>query len=260
MNLAVWGKELVWQCFGAADHVLDFSSFASDTGDVVLMVHSVGESGRHGNVSKNRFREILQYVQQRYTVVDLPAVLEPTEQKQVAITFDDGWENFYKYARPVIHELEVPATVFLVSEYLGSDAFMSTEQAKSLVDDEFITVGNHTKTHPYLSRIGNQTELENQICGGKDRLQDMLGTEITRFAYPRGDYSDEAVELVRKSHEIGVSTHPRVVDDGFFEDGVDPYLVPRVKAHHSDTRLQWEMTDLSSCIRELADNAGVVTR
>lgn len=253
-------KELVWRSFGIADDLAGFSSCVTNTGDVVLMFHSIGEPGRHGNVSQDRFREILEYVQSEYTTVDLPAVLESSDQKQVAITFDDGWKNFYHHARPVLQDLEVPATVFLVSEYLDSEQFMSTAQAETLVDDEFVTVGNHTRTHPYLSRIGNETELENQIRGGKNRLESMLGTEVTRFAYPRGDYTEQAVEIVRESHDLAVTTFPRVTDDRFFEDGIDPCLIPRIKGQHGDHRLRWEMTDLSSHIRDLADTAGVVTR
>lgn len=260
MHWTVRMKELVWSSLGFADGIAGFSSWIANTGDVVLMFHSIGEPGRHGNVSQDRFREILQYVQTEYTAVDLPAVLESSDKKQVAITFDDGWENVYHNARPVLDELAVPATVFLVSEYLDSEQFMSTAQAERLVDDEFVTVGNHTRTHPYLSRIGNEEELENQIRGGKDRLESMLGTEVTRFAYPRGDYTEEAVELVRESHDLAVSTFPRIADDRFFADGIDPCLIPRIKGQHGDCRLRWEMTDLSSHVRGLADKAGVVTR
>jgi len=260
MGPGVAAKQLAWRCAGALDRVAGFSKRRKNDANAVLMYHSVGEAGRYGNVSPERFRKTISFLRERYDVVDLPDVLKDGGSKQVALTFDDGWENFYHHALPVLREFDAPATVFLVSEYLDSEPMLSGDQVRELVDDPLVTFGNHTRTHPHLSRIGNREALEDQILGAKDRLEDRFSIDVTRFSYPRGDWTGEAAELVLDSHEIGVSTFPRVADPRYLDEELGRALVPRIPAHTSPSRVRWELTDVSSSIRERASEGNLVTR
>ena len=261
-SVASQTKELVWESLAWVDQRIGASGWVGDETDAVLCYHAVGDPVEWGNVSRERLRRDLEFVSDHYEVVDLPAVLEPAEDKQVAITFDDGHENFYTEALPVLRDLDIPATVFVVSEAivendtnLTSSATMTEDQIADLADSDLVTIGNHTQTHPYLSMIDTRAELEAEIVGAREELEDRFGITVNRFCYPSGDFDEDAVEVVRDSHALAVTTMPSLVGPE-----TDRACIPRVQAHWTHQRMQWELTDVSASIRGIARDAGIVTR
>lgn len=69
----------------------------------------------HMHVLKSRYdlTHIDVWIKKKKKNIQLPKI-------SVAITFDDGWKDNYDYAFPVLKEYEVPATIFLVSDYIGT--------------------------------------------------------------------------------------------------------------------------------------------
>lgn len=256
-------KSLAWRALATAGHHAQIPALVGDHADCVLMYHSVGRPDRYGNVSPSRLRSDLEYLYRRYDVVDLPELLEDSSTgRRVAITFDDGWDDFYENAVPVLDEFDAPATVFAVSKYLGSDVMMSHEQVRSLRNEhDHITIGNHTKSHPHLSRIGDEDELRRQIEGAKRDLENEYGIEVERFAYPSGNYDERVLSIVEDTHEIAVATTPRVLDARYLESGqIRTHSLPRIQAHHSPSRVRWEMTGIASRIRSGTSAAGITSR
>lgn len=259
------------QHFGRVDRYLGLSRKAPDTGDVVLVYHAVGDPGKYGNVSTDRFRRDLEYLTEAYEVVDLPEVVDHDDRKGVAVTFDDGYHSFYTEALPVLREFEVPATVFVVSGFLDdrnadrlwrlresptesdygerqrpAPAFpadgrvmLTGDQLRALVDEPLVTVGNHTATHPDLKRVGDLDRLTAEIEGAKRDLEARLGVGVDRFSYPYGRVTEAAERVVRDAHEVAVTTATRPVPDR-----PDPYRLPRFPAQLPEWRLRWELTDL----------------
>ncbi len=81
-----------------------------------------------------------------------------------AVTFDDGYLDFYTNAYPVLREHGYPATVFVVSGLVGKESTWDATKenfVKPLMDWRTIVeisrngiqIGSHTKTHPDLTRI-----------------------------------------------------------------------------------------------------------
>lgn len=77
-------------------------------------------------VHPQTFRMHLRVLKERFEVVHLDdwlqrlARAEPLPLKACAITFDDGWRDNYEHAFPLLQEAALPATIFLVSEKVGT--------------------------------------------------------------------------------------------------------------------------------------------
>ena len=118
--------------------------------------------------------------------------------KPVVLTFDDGWENQYTYGLPVLKKHGATATFFIFTNAIGQRHFLSLKEIKEL--DKFgMTIGAHTKSHPYLFRIKDKSVLRDEIIGGKEILEKNLGKPVNYFAYPFGYYNDTIVSIVKEA-------------------------------------------------------------
>lgn len=91
-------------------------------GAIVLTFHRVLEENALAHscspsamiVTSATFESLLRHVQQHYSIVDLANETErERERLQVAITFDDGWEDNASTAFPIARKLNVPFTIFV---------------------------------------------------------------------------------------------------------------------------------------------------
>ena len=66
------------------------------------------------------FTQQMRYLSQQYQVVPLEQCLEsyPDDRYRVVITFDDAYASVYQYAYPVLRELQLPATVFVPTDFV----------------------------------------------------------------------------------------------------------------------------------------------
>lgn len=100
-----------------------------NTRNAILMFHGVtarpGKTVRHMNTAD--FITLLKFIQSEFEVVPLDQVLNPApgsyKRPRVALTFDDGYLNNFTEACPVLAEMQLPATFFLITDSLTDDRF-----------------------------------------------------------------------------------------------------------------------------------------
>jgi len=72
----------------------------------------------------------IKYLKEHYTVMHLREVMQKVQQgtslpdHTAVITFDDGFKNNYTAAYPLLKQLDLPATIFLVTSYIGTDRLL----------------------------------------------------------------------------------------------------------------------------------------
>lgn len=249
-------KQVVWQLLAQTNKTLNLDRYLPNRSNCVLMYHSVQDEAEHsGTVTTTEsFRQDIKFLSDRYEIVDLPEVIEPSDEKRVALTFDDGYIDFYEKVLPVLEEFDVPATVYVVTDFLGRSAtddwghnhVMTLNQLHELVESDVAWVGNHTRTHPELGTIDDEDTLIEEIVGAKEFLEDELGVGINRFCYPFGSKNTMAERIVREHHEYTVGTS---INRGHIDGHESTYLIPRINGSAPHPVTRWETSTMSARIR-----------
>jgi hypothetical protein len=112
-----------------------------------------------------------------------------TSERPVVITFDDGFEDFYTDAFPLLHRYGYSATVFLPTAYIGDTArsfngtpCLTWSQVREL-KAEGIHFGSHTVTHPQLQTL-KVKDIREEVHCSKQIIEEKLGAPVKSFAYP----------------------------------------------------------------------------
>ncbi len=182
--------------------------------------------------------------------------LEPVSLKQVVqsggpeamaphhvlITFDDGYENFYQYAMPVLMEENCPATVFvLAGKFSGyndwegipqdeQDRLLSQEQVAEIARSGMVTIGSHGLYHQVYPDLSPEA-LRDELHDSYGILQEIAGDAfVPALAYPYGYYNDTVIEMTRKSpYRFAFTT-----DKGRWLTSENPYTIPRYSIYYRD--------------------------
>ena len=157
----------------------------------------------------------------------------------VAITFDDGFQSFAEHAAPLLADHGLPATVFVVSGHAGGTSAWSGRDHPGIptfplmdwgtlgrLANAGIELGAHTRRHPSLDSLP-ATALAEEIGGSASEMESHLGRRPTAFAYPYGIAPASAVEQVRASFALGVTTELRALNAAD-----DPLRIPRLDAYY----------------------------
>jgi peptidoglycan/xylan/chitin deacetylase (PgdA/CDA1 family) len=255
-----------WRALSLINARTGIANLYYDRFDVVIVYHSVGEPDKFGNVPEERLRQDFEYLQNQYDVVPLQELAEEktnSHRKRVAVTFDDAHGNFYRCAYPIISEFSVPVTLFVPEAFVGgeqpellkerlgvsavdAETMLSANQIRTVLEDELVELGNHTRTHADLSELTDPNELEREIVGAKDQLEERFDITVDAFAYPYGKLNESAARIVKNSHDLAVTSEP-----GALTSEREIHTTPRVSGHLLRKELQWELTDLAESFRKI---------
>ncbi len=123
-----------------------------------------------------------------------------SEEKVLYLTFDAGYENGYTDGiLDVLDKHGVKAAFFLVGDYLERNG----DLVRRMVEEGHI-VGNHTASHPDMSKIGDKTAFSKELQEVETLFQEITGKELPKFYRPpQGIYSQQNLEHAK---ELGYKT------------------------------------------------------
>ncbi|HWB50446.1 MAG TPA: polysaccharide deacetylase family protein [Stellaceae bacterium] len=184
----------------------------------ILVYHHVvpGHGSALLHVTPEGFEQQLKYLQSNgYRSIsfdDLADGLEhgaPLPARPVILSFDDGWQNQYQHAFPLLRQYGFAATFYVVTGYVDRPNFMSSDELKEMIAAG-MTIGSHSHWHPALPTLGTGERLKDEVVGSKLWLEERLGVTVDTFAYPYGAYTAADVAAVKAA---GYRT-ARTVDTG----------------------------------------------
>lgn len=199
--------------------ILTLTSLTSQAA-IILQYHHVGNNTpRSTSVSTTEFRSHLQYLKEHnYQVIGFDTLVEKLQKgeqpkdTEVVITFDDGYDNIYLTAHPILKEFGFPYTVFLSPALIDrrEGPVMNWTQIKKLHDDG-VLIANHSSYHDHLAKPRRgETEaawivrVTADILKAQKQLEQELGIQHRWLAYPYGEFSERLEVLVKELDFIGI--------------------------------------------------------
>jgi peptidoglycan/xylan/chitin deacetylase (PgdA/CDA1 family) len=174
-----------------------------------------------------KFESFCQFFRDYFRVVSLSDLVSGAREGRnmagaLAITFDDGYLDNYEVAAPILRRLQLPATFFVSTGFVGSSiiapwdrglpapqSWMNWDQIRSLVSQGF-EIGCHSDGHLDLGEA-SASEVRNDLSIAQSKMRNELGTEARLFAYPFGGpehISESSLQLIRElGFECCVSCH-----------------------------------------------------
>lgn len=180
-------------------------------------------------VFNNELKSLSEHGYQTYFVKDVPDILngkikyDPT--KSVILTFDDGYEDFYTDAFPLLKKYNMKATIYLVYDFIGRRGFLNEDEIREIIASGLVEVGSHTLDHVYL-KSASKKEAEKQITESKRKLEDKFWIRVKTFAYPYGAFNNDVMSIVKDtSYSAAVSVIP-----GSIQSEENLFYLSRIRA------------------------------
>lgn len=138
-------------------------------------------------------------------------------QKVVWLTFDDGDEDFYTQAYPILKKYSAKATNNVITSFVenGNAANLTLEQMQEMKQNG-MSFQAHTVTHPDLS-VQTPERQSSEMTGSKSFLDSNLSQDTIALAYPSGRYNDTTVQTAGQSYKLAVTTNEGLAE---YSDGL----------------------------------------
>ncbi len=173
----------------------------------VMTYHNISDvKGMYSlnNVTPESFAWQMKFLKKhRYHVISFDDLIDGLKKGRVfardtvVIQFDDGYQDNYTGAFPVLKKYRFPAVEFLISDKVGTPGFLTWDQVKEMDAYDF-KAGAHTRHHLYLPDLPLD-QARDEIIGSKKIIEEHLGHRIDYFCYPSGGFTEEVEGIVEQA-------------------------------------------------------------
>ena len=135
----------------------------------------------------------------------------PKLNKKILITIDDAFSSFYENAWPYLKKNKIPFILFVSTEPIGKNGYMTWEQIREIEKEDFVFIGNHSHSHDYLVNY-NFENFKKDIDKSIKIFEKKIGYNPVFFSYPFGEYSLEQKKYINKKFKYAFGQHSGVID------------------------------------------------
>ncbi len=178
------------------------------------------------NIRMNVFDEQMQIIKNLQYEFYNPKLFEKEfnqvkSKKKILITIDDGFKSFYEEAWPYLKKNNIPFILFVSTEPVGRNGYMTWDQIIEIENSELGMIGHHSHTHEYLIDMTNE-DFINDIEIASRIFKEKLGYVPNIFSYPFGEYSKFMKDYISSKFTLAFGQHSGVIDIN-----KDKYELPR---------------------------------
>jgi len=195
----------------------------------VLEYHHIDPNASDYTITPETFKSHLEALKaNHYNVISMKEFVDFLDGKStvppdaVVLTFDDGYESFYKYAYPVLKEQNMSATNFIIVSYLGTNPgtpFLNWDEIQKMKADGFDFHSHTFNSHDFSAdQNGNpvspltdpiylkeknrmetdeeyQQRVKSDLAEAKKIIHEKLGIQDNLFCFPHGRYNNELLDI-----------------------------------------------------------------
>ena len=186
----------------------------------ILMYHSISDGNNPLSVPIKNFEKQMKFMSHNdYKTINLKDLSNLNKYgKFFIITFDDGYEDVFVNALPILNKYDFTATCFFVSKYIGKHNIWDENKSNyiklNLMNKEQVyewskngmEIGSHSLDHKNLKDL-NYNDKYSQITEPKKTFNKLFSIDIKSFSYPFGKIDDQSVEIVQDNYSYAVTTN-----------------------------------------------------
>jgi peptidoglycan/xylan/chitin deacetylase (PgdA/CDA1 family) len=156
--------------------------------------------------------------------------------KPIVITFDDGYQDFYSTALPILRRHDFTAVSYVVPGFIGRPGYMTAAEVVSAQGAGF-EIGAHTVDHVNLT-TQSVDGLRYQLSASKEALERLLKRPITAFCYPYGKFgAREANAVAAAGYQDATTTQ-----GGSYRTMANRFAWPRLYVKGGESLAQFAYT------------------
>jgi peptidoglycan/xylan/chitin deacetylase (PgdA/CDA1 family) len=162
-----------------------------------------------------RFNEnVVALINDGYTFITLEDIYLYNEgkiglpEKNITITMDDGWVGCYYEAYSVLQTYNIPATIFIVENLVGTEGYFNWDQAKEMYDSGLVKIHVHGRKHINATDYSSKEDLINDYNHAHEMIEEKLGAKVQKImAYPAGKSNENTINWLKEAgFEVQVQT------------------------------------------------------
>lgn len=178
----------------------------------VLMYHGVSNEtwGIENLFMKTSdFDKQMKYIHDNYETIFIEDITKDySNKKVVALTFDDGYIDFYNNVLPILKKYNLKANLYVITAFKG-EKNLSDDQIKKISDSGLVSIGSHTVNHHSLPTLSDE-ELDKELKDSKEYLEKLLNKKVKTICYPSGKYDSRVIEYTSKYYDYALAIEGKV--------------------------------------------------
>nr|WP_288723690.1 polysaccharide deacetylase family protein [uncultured Sellimonas sp.] len=217
--------------------------YRKNKGINIYMFHQVNQDRKnwldsHVCITEESFKKFIYGLKKANTrflsVKDLGRVKNNLENVPSAVlTFDDIFEDAYKYAFPILKENNIPYCVFITENYIDKKGYITTQELNNLLEEPLCTIGYHSKNHILMRKLSNEKISDEIECC---EFEEKIGKKISYFAFPYGSVyacSKKSIKIAKdKNYKLIFSTVSVPCTQLWIEKGKS--FIPRINVNEEN--------------------------